>query len=330
MTLCMRVVGGTVFASLALCAASSSAEPIVALTVNNQFISFDSATPASVSAPVSVSGLMAGDTLVGIDFRPSLGTNNGKLYGMGVNLSTGSGRIYTLDPTSGVATAGAALAADPADTTAPFPFTTVMGTQFGVDFNPMADRLRVTSTTGQNLRINVDTGLVQLDGPLAYLSGDPRFGLPPVDVAVAYSNNFGGATSTVLRGVDISGNPDVLVTHTNPNGGTLTTTLGLPFNATLISYDISGITGLPYFAVTSADGTISNFFTAGAGGALLIGPIGGGAPVVGIAAQVGAPVPEPGTMTLLGLGLLGLAKVRRRMMATSPAQARESSSSQRA
>lgn len=171
---------------------------------------------------------------------------------------------------------------------------------------------------------------MQLDVPLAYQSGDPRLGQAPVDVAVAYSNNFGGATSTVLRGVDISGDPDVLVTHTNPNGGTLMTTLGLPFNATLISYDISGITGIPYFAVTGPDGTLSNFFTAGASGAVLVGPIGGGAPVVGIAARVGAPVPEPGTMTLLGLGLLGIAKVRRRMMTASDAHARESSSSQRA
>jgi hypothetical protein len=32
------------------------------------------------------------------------------------------------------------------------------GTFFGVDFNPTVDRLRVISDTGQNLRVNVDTG----------------------------------------------------------------------------------------------------------------------------------------------------------------------------
>ena len=84
----------------------------------------------------------------------------------------------------------------------------------------------MTSNTGQNLRMNVDNGLVQLDVPLAYQAGDPNFGDAPVDVAVAYSNNFGGATSTVLRGVDIGQDPDALVVHTNPNGGTLQTTLG--------------------------------------------------------------------------------------------------------
>ena len=34
---------------------------------------------------------------------------------------------------------------------------------FGVDFNPVPDRLRVVSNTGQNLRINVDTGATTTD-----------------------------------------------------------------------------------------------------------------------------------------------------------------------
>jgi hypothetical protein len=118
-------------------------------------------------------------------------------------------------------TPGSLLTADPADSSAPFPFTTVLGTAFGLDFNPIPDRLRVTSNTGQNLRINVDNGLVQLDGSLTYVSGDPNFGTAPVNVAVAYANNFGGATSTALRGVDVGKSPDLLVVHTNPNAVTL-------------------------------------------------------------------------------------------------------------
>ena len=36
------------------------------------------------------------------------------------------------------------------------------GTVFGVDFNPAADRLRIISDTGQNLRHNVNAGGVTL------------------------------------------------------------------------------------------------------------------------------------------------------------------------
>ena len=144
------------------------------------------------------------------------GPNNGRIYAVGVNLGTGTARIYTLNESTAAATLVSTLAADPADITAPLPFTTVAGTSFGIDFNPTVDRLRVTSNTGQNLRINVDNGLAQLDVPLAYESGDPNLGDSPVDVAVAYSNNFGGATSTMLRGVDIGQDPDALVVHATP------------------------------------------------------------------------------------------------------------------
>jgi len=168
------------------------AELLIGLTSQNSLISFDSTTPGTISAPVSITGILGGDTLVGIDRRPSTGANNGFLYAFGVNTGTGAGRIYTLNTTTGLATPGFLLTADPADTTAPTPFTTVTGTSFGVDFNPVPDRLRVTSNTGQNLRINVDNGLTQLDVPLAYQAGDPNFGAVPVDTAVAYSNNFGG------------------------------------------------------------------------------------------------------------------------------------------
>ena len=222
----------------------AAAEPILALTDQNTLIMFDSATPGTITGSISVTGLAAGVYLGGIDRRPQLGPNNGVVYGFGVDLSTGAGSIYTLNPATGAATLVSTLAADSADTTAPFPYTTVQGTSFGVDFNPTVDRLRVTTNTGQNLRINVDNGAVQLDVPLAYLAGDPNDGDSPLDIAVAYANNFGGATTTTLRGVDVGQDPDQLVVHTNPNGGLLMSALGLPFNSGgLTGYDISGLTG---------------------------------------------------------------------------------------
>jgi len=296
-------------------ASAAQAEIIFGLTTQNQLITFDSATPGTVATVGGVTGFVAGDALVGIDFRPSLGLNNGLLYAVGVNSTNGSGRIYTLNTTTGAAALVSTLAADPADTTVPFPFLTVMGSIFGIDFNPVVDRLRVTSDTTQNLRINVDNGLVQLDVPVAYVSGDPNFGDTPLLASVAYSNNFGGATSTVLRGVDIGQSPDALVVFGNANAGTLMTALDLPFNSSgLNGYDISGLTGTPYFSVTGAAASISQLYAAGAGGVTLVGTIGGGVALIDIAAPIGAQqfVSEPGSLALFGLSLAGLALIRRR------------------
>lgn len=311
------IIGSVLCASALFISGNAAAELIVGLTAQNALISFDSATPGTVSGPVPITGLIAGDVIQGIDRRPTTGPNNGVIYGFGVNTSIGVGRLYRLDQSTGAATLVSSLAADPADTTAPFPYTTVNGTSFGVDFNPTVDRLRVTSNTGQNLRINVDTGLVQLDVPLAYQSGDPNFGDAPVDVAVAYSNNFAGATTTVLRGVDIGQFPDALVIHTNPNGGLLQTSTTLPFNSSdLIGYDISGLTGSPYFSVTPLTTSVSELWTIGLGGITVpLGSIGGGAALRDIAAPVGTRVPEPGTLALFSIAaatLFGLTRRRPR------------------
>ena len=289
------------------------AELAIGLTVQNSLISFDTATPGTINFIGAITGVTAGDTLIGIDRRPSLGANNGRLYAVGVNQGVGSARIYTLNETTAAATLGAALAADPADTTAPFPFTTVQGTDFGIDFNPVPDRLRVTSNTGQNLRINVDNGLVQLDVPLAYQSGDPNFGDAPIDLAVAYSNNFGGATSTTLRGVDVGQDPDALVIHTNPNGGSLQTSLSLAFNSlSNIAYDVSGVSGAPFFAVNPAGTGSSSLYTAGPEGVMLVGTIGGGVALRGLALPVGPQVPEPTALLLLAIAAGGLSCARHR------------------
>jgi hypothetical protein len=59
-----------------------------------------------------------------------------------------------------------------------------------VNFNPAADRLRVISNTGQNLRINVDTGATITDGTINLATGTAAV------VAGAYTNAFAGTGST--------------------------------------------------------------------------------------------------------------------------------------
>jgi hypothetical protein len=165
---------------------------IAALTASNQLLRFDDARPDAILATTPITGLQAGDAVVGIDVRPA----TGQLYGLG-RASDGTGRLYTINPLSGAATLVAALTAAAGD-----PFTTLNGTDFGVDFNPVPDRLRVVSDANQNLRINPTTGVVATDTALAFAAGDRNAGQNPSVVDVAYTNNVAGAGSTTLYGID--------------------------------------------------------------------------------------------------------------------------------
>lgn len=167
---------------------------VAALTTDSRLLIFDSSNPQAIFAERTVSGLGAGETLVGIDVRPA----TGELYGLG-----SAGMLYTINPSTGVATLKAALTADPADATDPF--TALSGADFGIDFNPVPDRLRVVSDTGANLRINPDTGQVTTDTPLAYDPADPKGGgKAPAAADAAYTNNVVGATTTTLYLIDKS------------------------------------------------------------------------------------------------------------------------------
>ena len=64
----------------------------VGLTTSNTLVTFDTATPGTVSGLANfIPGLVAGDTLVAIDFRPA----TGQLYGLGVNGMTA--HLYLID-----------------------------------------------------------------------------------------------------------------------------------------------------------------------------------------------------------------------------------------
>lgn len=199
---------------------------VFAIDSANNLLSFDSASPGTITGSHAITGLGTGETLLGIDFRPATGA----LYGLG-----STERLYTINPETGVATPGALLAADPADATDPF--TGLAGANFGVDFNPSADRLRVVNGSDQNLRINVDTGLVTTDTDLN--PGTPRV------VGSAYTNNFAGAGSTSLYGID--SDTDTLVLQNPPNGGTLT-------DVGLLGVDTTEVVGFDILTTGTAGG----------------------------------------------------------------------------
>lgn len=237
------------------------------LTASGSLASFNRATPATLVGSISVTGLAAGETLVGIDVRPA----DGLLYG----LSSG-GRIYTIVPSTGVATLKSTLTADGADTTAPF--TALTGDSFGVDFNPLADRLRVIGNTGQNLRINVDTGATTTDGTITPVSGTAAV------TAAGYTNSFAGTATTQLFDLDVTAG--TLNLQDPPNNGTLAAGLPLGITATAANgFDIDALNNTGYAALT-VGGTTSLYTVNLATGAATVvagGAIAGGEAVRGLA-----------------------------------------------
>jgi hypothetical protein len=150
-----------------------------------------------------------GARLIGLDVRPA----DGRLYAVGV-----SNDLYRIDPASGAAEVVATL-------TVPFNGDV----RSGVDFNPQADRLRLVSADGQNLRVNVALGATAVDRPLAYAPGDRNAGHRPRVTAAAYSNDVKDAPTTRL--FEIDADTDTLVLQEPPNDGVLVTIgpLGVDF-----------------------------------------------------------------------------------------------------
>lgn len=282
------------------------AEALVGLTATNELVRFSSANPDSVTSTVAITGLTVGDTLAGIDVRPT----NGLLYGLGVardgaGAPTGVGRIYSIDLATGAATLTATLAADPADVAAPTPFAGLTGEFFGIDFNPVVDRLRVVSDTGLNLRLNVETGLTQLDVALNYPVGDIQEGTSPQVVGVGYTNSVAGAATTVLYGLDIT-NGGYLVTQSPPNDGRLNSTGILSLAAGPDSaLDISGATGTAYVVL---DGATLATVALASGDVTQLGAIA----TIGSITDIAVVVPEPSTLMLAAIISVGACATWRR------------------
>jgi hypothetical protein len=101
------------------------------------------------------------------------------------------------------------------------------GTNFGVDFNPAADRLRVTSDTGQNLRHDLNAHSTVAD---TSLSTPPTPGVTTGVTAAAYTNNdLDPTTATTL--FDIGTMTDQVLIQSPANNGTLAPTGSLTVDA---------------------------------------------------------------------------------------------------
>jgi hypothetical protein len=242
-----------------------------AVTSANELIRFKAFIPGTIQVTNPISGLMTGETIIGLDFRPEDGT----LFGVG-SLS----HLYEIDPDNGDATEVGSGGFNPA----------LLGTEFGVDFNPTSDNLRIVSDADQNLRVDSDSGnVIQDDTPLAYDPADPNAGADPEVVAIGHTSNFQGANVSTLFGVDSAldilvriGGPDGVP---SPDGGLLFTIGALGVDtSTLAAMDVASGSGA-FAALTAPAGTSSDLYRVdlATGVVSLIGTIGGGATVRALA-----------------------------------------------
>ncbi|MDO9073695.1 MAG: DUF4394 domain-containing protein [Rubrivivax sp.] len=285
----------TLALSLALGACSSIApiepvgpparEEIVAVSVSNQLLRFNAGQPQQVRERRPLSGLPAGETLLGIDYRVA----RGELYALGA-----SGQLYRIDVVAAKATPIGTPAALPA-----------ASPEWGFDFNPSVDRIRVVNAAGRNLRLHPDTGAVvdsdpntpglQFDGRLAYDAGDINAGKPAHVVAAGYTYNKLNDKITTNYALDGAlgmlihqGTKEGVTPSVSPNTGRLYTvgSLGIgPF--VHASFDISDITPTAYAGVRAAGEKATRWHRVdlATGRATFIGTVGGGEPLVGAAIE---------------------------------------------
>jgi hypothetical protein len=159
-----------------------------------------------------IKGLVGDTSLVGIDFR----VQDGLMYGVG-----DQGGVYTIKtPPQTI---------DVEVTKVSQLQVALYGTEFGVDFNPAADRLRVISDNGQNLRHDLNTHTTVED---AVLTTPPSQSPTKGVTAAAYTNNdLNAATNTTL--FDIATVADQVVIQSPANDGKLVATGALGIDAGL-------------------------------------------------------------------------------------------------
>jgi hypothetical protein len=169
-------------------------------------LQFWTGTPEQNDWVRRITGLSGDTAVIGIDFR----VQDGKLYAVG-----NKGGIYTIGIPSAVATKVSQLQ------------VALYGTNFGVDFNPAADRLRVISDNAQNLRHNLNDHTTIED---TTLTTPPSTGPARGVTAAAYTNNdLNAATNTTL--FDINTTTDQVVIQSPANNGLLVATGNLGFDA---------------------------------------------------------------------------------------------------
>lgn len=216
-------------AAFAALTAGAQAASALALVGDKTLVPFDTEAGAA-GTPVEVSGV---DRLLGIDVRPS----NKLLYGVAAD-----GAVVSIDAASGEATVVSQLSETLPD-----------GVSASIDFNPVADRLRLVGSDGTNLRANVDDGSVTVDGKLNFDPADANAGAAANVVAVAYTNSYGKPEKTAMYDIDTKLG---LLQQTTPNDGILATRGALGITGESFALDIAATADLANTAYLVGGGAV--------------------------------------------------------------------------
>lgn len=259
-------------------------EELLGLSAGQELLRFHAGAPQHILERRSISGLAHGEQLVGLDYRVARSV----LFAL-----ADSGRLYTLDVSSG--------AAHPVGSPQALP--RLHGPGLGFDFNPAADRIRVVTAQGQNLRLHPDTGQqvdgdatqpgVQPDPALRYAWGDMHAGRTPHIVAAGYTYNQRDDKLTTNYAIDaalgtlvLQGSREGAQPVVSPNTGQLRTVGPLGLGPLVdASFDISDVRNAALLAARTSPQapTVLYRVDLDTGRASALGVVGDGAPLRGLA-----------------------------------------------
>jgi len=275
----MKIMHAIIAVAASSFGVNAQAATIFGVDELNNLVTIDSANAASTLSSVKITGLS--ESIQALDFRPI----NNVLYGLG-----GDKIVYTINTLTGVATAASGVLG-------------IDGTEFGFDFNPTIDRLRIVSNTNQNYVFNPNDGTLSTTTPVFYATGDVGAGRNPDVTALAYtSSTFGAAANTTqLYGIDISA--DTLVRQANSAGtlttvGSIGTDVGSRTSFDIADSDAFAVNGRRLFSVNLTSGALTQ-----------TGLI--DRSLFGIAIQSAIPEPSSWALMLAGFGAVGIAMRRR-------------------
>jgi len=196
---------------------------VYGLSANNELLAFNAKNPNTFTSTKPITGLASGEKLLSIDFRPA----TGELYAV-----SSASKFYIINTTTATSRAVSTTAFAPA----------ISGTIASIDFNPTVDRIRLVTNTGQNLRLNPETG--------AIAATDTSIATTASISGIAYTNSKSGAATTTLYDLDLTSGK--LFKQDPPNNGTLVEVGSLGFTFTgQAAFDINPENTVALMAVTS-------------------------------------------------------------------------------
>lgn len=294
--------------------AVASAQDIIAgVTDTNRVVTFSTTTPGTALSSLPITGLQAGDRVLGLDYRPQ----TGEVIAIGE-----TSFLYSLNVSTGVATA-IGTGFSPGLTNSPF-------VRYAIDINPTVDRVRVVGANAENRRLNpVNGAAVQADTALTY-NPPVGLGLPPRAVATAYSNSVANAPVGSTRQFILDSLNNLLGEvgsqaggNASFNAGVISSTLPIRLNGLTpidfndnAGFDISGTSNIAYVSLNlqaNPANSPTGIYTLdlATGNATLLGNFASveGGTVFGL--RDITIIPAPGVVGVLGAAILVAARRRR-------------------